>query len=511
MGRSLTSAFLSIFSARIVTTVVTLVTLPIIVRVLGPDSYGDYAFLMSVFAIVMTFVSSGVTEGVQKYVGEDRDEGWREHVVGFYLRLAVALAVLGALGAAAFALFGPVERFLDSRFRTYFLLLGGFIFAAQLRSFVRRALMGMELEKYTEPLRVAYAVSWVSIGLLLATAGWGVAGLLAGNIVACLAIAVVGGAILARQLSLRKTLSWTPPSFPRDELLWFNALNIVLVLLMKSLYNVDVVMLRTLGGSEMTGYYKSALVIAEYLWFVPVSLQTVLLHSTSSLWAEDRRERIESLTARITRYALLLTCLLALGIAALAGRFVPIYYGPEFAEAVTPLRLLLPGVVAFAVVHPMYAVSQANGNLKPLVAATGGSALLNVALNAALIPRYGMVGAAVATGIGYGSMLAFHVRSARHLGFDPLADVRAGRVAITVAVAAVPIFGATRLLDGDLIALAVVPPLGFAVYAWTAVATGAITADELSDLAGTLPVAVPASVRSFASSLVPHAGDGGRE
>ncbi|USZ67932.1 polysaccharide biosynthesis C-terminal domain-containing protein [Halorussus salilacus] len=510
MGRSLTSAFLSIFSARIATTAVTLVTLPIIVRVLGPDSYGDYAFLLSVFAIVMTFVSSGVTEGVQKYVGEDREAAWREHVVGFYLRLAVALAVVGALGTAAFALFGPVERLLDARFRTYFLLLGAFMFAAQLRSFVRRSLMGMELERYTEPLRVAYAISWVTIGLLLATAGWGVAGLLVGNIVACLAIAAVGGVLLARRLSIRETLSATPRSFPRDELLWFNALNIVLVLLMKSLYNVDVVMLRTLGGSEMTGHYKSALVIAEYLWFVPVSLQTVLLHSTSGLWAEDRRDRIEALTARITRYTLLLTCLLALGIAALAGRFVPLYYGPAFAEAVTPLRVLLPGVVAFAVVHPMYAVSQANGNLKPLVAATAGSALLNVALNAALIPAYGMVGAAVATGIGYGSMLAFHVRSARHLGFDPLADLRAGRVALTAGVAAVPVFGATLLLD-DLLALAVVPPLGFAVYAWTAVATGAITADELADLAGALPVSVPASVRSFASSLVPHAGEGGRE
>lgn len=511
MGRSLTQAFVSIFSARIVTSVVAIASLPIIVRVLGPEGYGDYAFLMSVFAIVMTFVSSGVTEGVQKYVGEDRDGAWRENVVGLYFRWAVGLAVVGALGVAGFARFGPVERLLDSQFRTYFLLLAGFIFAAQMRSFVRRALMGMELEKYTEPLRVLYSVSWVTLGLLLATAGWGVAGILMGNIVACLGITVIGGVLIARQLSVRDALTGTPSSFPRRELLWFNVLNIVLVLLMKSLYNVDVVMLRTLGGSAMTGYYKSALAIAEYLWFVPISLQTLLLHSTSNLWVEERHDRIEELTSRLTRYTVLLTALLALGIAALAGRFVPIYYGAEFSEAITPLRILLPGALAFAIVHPMYAVSQANGNLKPLVAATGLSAVLNVALNAALIPLYGMVGAAVATGIGYGSMLAFHVWCARSLGFDPLADVRAGRIALTVAVAAIPIFGLTVLLESDLLALAVVPPLGFAAYAWAAVVTGAIDTDELDDIAGALPVPVPASVRSVAAALVPQVEKGSRE
>ena len=509
MGRSLSKAFLSIFSARMVTSAVAIVTLPLVVRILGPGGYGDYAFLISTFDMLMIFVSSGVTEGTQKFVGENRDGQWRERVVGFYGRLAVSLAVLGALGVAAFARFGPVEKWLGPEFRTYFYLLAAFVVAAQFRAYVRRVLLGMNLERYSEPLRVVNSVGWVAVGLALAQFGWGVEGFVLGHVVAGATVAVVGGALVARELSLRDVFSPLPSSFPRRELLSFNVMNIMLVLLVMSLYHVDVVMLRTLVGDEATGYYKSALAVAEYLWFVPLSLQSVLLHSTSDLWADGRRERIEEISARTTRYSLLLTVLLALGIGALAGRFVPLYYGPEFRGAITPLRVLLPGAVAFAVVRPVYTIAQANGNLKPLVAATGMSALLNLVLNALLIPRFQMVGAAVATGVGYGSMLAFHVASARRLGFDPLNDLRLGRVALTAAVAAVPIFGANALIDRPLLALAVVPPLGFLVYVAAAVRTGAIDAAELSELGTALPIPVPAAVTSFAADVSPGEERGG--
>ena len=486
-----------------VTSVVTIVSLPIIVRILGPGGYGDYAFLISVFNVMVIFVSSGVAEGLQKYVGEDRNGAWLENVVGFYGRLALGLGTVGTLCVAAFARFGPVESLLGPEFRLYFYLLAALIFAAQMRMVTRRTLVGMGLERFSEPLRILNTVTWIVLGTSLAYVGFGVAGLVVGQIASNGVVALLGGVLVARQVSLPDVLDAVPDSFPRREIFSFNVLNTVLVVLVMSLYHVDIVMLRTLVGDEPTGYYRAALAVAEYLWFVPLSLQTLLLHSTSDLWTDERYERIEALSARSTRYTLLLSVLLALGIGALASQFVPIYYGQDFVAVVTPLQLLLPGAVAFAVARPVYTIAQANGNLKPLVAATGLSALLNLVLNALLIPRYQMVGAAIATGVGYGSMLVFHVASARRLGFDPLVDLRLGRVAATGLVAAVPIFGVARYLSSDLLALAVVPPLGFFVFVGAAVRTRAIDADELAEIEAALPVPIPASVRTIATSVVP--------
>jgi len=52
--------------------------------------------LLSIFAIYMIFVSSGITDGVRKFLAEDRAvANWSVHVVGFYFRLAILLAGLG--------------------------------------------------------------------------------------------------------------------------------------------------------------------------------------------------------------------------------------------------------------------------------------------------------------------------------------------------------------------------------------------------------------------------------
>jgi len=139
-----------------------------------------------------------------------------------------------------------------------------------------------------------------------------------------------------------------------------------------SLFHVDIVMLRLLGDSAQTGYYKAALALAEYMWLVPISLQTLLLHSTSNLWSNDRHEAISNLATRVTRYAFLLTALLAIGVYTLADRFVPFYYGQEFVVLLEPLTLLLPGALGFALARPLYGINQANGDLSPLIVATGG-------------------------------------------------------------------------------------------------------------------------------------------
>ena len=180
--------------------------------------------------------------------------------------------------------------------------------------------------------------------------------------------------------------------------------------------------------------------------------------------------------------------LLVLGLGALADAFVSIYYGASFAPTVTPLLLLLPGTFGFALARPLMAIGQANGSLRTLIAATGSAAVINVVLNLLLIPTYGMSGAAVATSVGYGSMLLFHLAGARVIGYDPLADLRLGRVIASGALAGVVIVGLATAIGSDLVSLVVVPPVGLAVYAAASIGTGAIGTAELRTILRQLPL-----------------------
>lgn len=480
--------FLSLVGSKILATLIAFVSTPIIVRLLGPGGYGDYAVLLSIFSLYMIPISSAVTEGVQKFVAENRQvPNWREQVIRFYLLTAFVLVAIGVLVLFVFTRLGFAERTFGDRFTLYFYLLVGFVFVSQFRAISVHTVLGLGLEHISGPLTVLKKFVTVALGVALVVGGHGVAGMLTAHIAANALIVVIATGVVARRISPRSVLT-RADSLPSRELLSFNILNVVLVLLVMSLFHIDIVMLQMIKGSETTGYYKAALALAEYLWIVPIVLQTLLLHSSSSLWSDGKHERITEVAGRITRYTTLLVLLLAVGLGTLADRFVPLYYGEAFSVATTPLLLLLPGAIGFAVARPLQGICQGSGRLRVLILATGIAATLNLVLNATLIPVYGMNGAAVATSVGYGSMFLLLVWSARQIGYDPLVDFRPGRIVATIATSGALIVSTNSVIENDLIAFAMVPTVGLVFFTIAAVLTRALDPEEITEILHQLPL-----------------------
>lgn len=502
MRRTIMSAILAIAGGKLLVTVVMFVSIPILVRLLGADGYGMYATLMAVFSLLMILVSSGINAGSRKYLSEDRDQPyWKDNVFGYYCRLAAVFAIVAAGLLIGIAEIGLIDRTLGERYAPYFYLLGVLTVAAQFRDYLRRSLMGLKLEHVSEPIEVGHKIVFAVMAISFVYVGFGVAGVLAAHIIASLLVAAVALAVLTRHVSISHAMRPTPADFPRSQLLSFNHLAILYVFLLTSLYHVDILMLEYFTTSATVGYYKAALVIVEFLWFVPRSVQSVMIQSTANLWLEEEIERINSLASKTTRYTLLITVLLAIGLAALAPTFVPIYYGAEFSPSVLPILLLLPGTVGFGLARPIMAISMAKGDMKILIAATGTAAIINFGLNLLLIPPFGMAGAAVATSVGYGSLPVFHVIGAYVIGYRPLSDLRFGRVVATALIAGVVIGSVAALLGTSAIALVIVPVIGGFVFGISAIATGAVTTDEIIQLLRKLPSPIGATAVRFVKHL----------
>ena len=94
------------------------------------------------------------------------------------------------------------------------------------------------------------------------------------------------------------------------------------------------------------------------------------------------------------------------GVAVVVGAAAPwvilLLFGEDFDPAAKPLALLLPGVVAYAPVTVLvvYLVRHSRPHLSLVVSIA--AAVVTAALALALIPRYGVEGAAVASAVGYG-------------------------------------------------------------------------------------------------------------
>lgn len=487
MKRRLLRGFVAILGGNVASKLLMVLFVPILVRFVGSDGYGDYAFVTSSMWMLLIVANAGIFTSIRKFLPEDRDRpDWADQVFGFYVRwAALLLAVVLALVLAGLAT-GAVARWFGDRFTTYFLVMCGMLVATQFHSVTRSALMAFGREPASETLRALQKALFVGFAVVALLVGLDVTGVLVSVAASAALVAVAGAVLLASDVSYRSILERPPSGFPRRELLAYNGLTVLLIGATYSLYHVDIVLLQTFYGSTETGLYRASLRVSEFLWFVPIVIGTVFIHSLSELWSRGRADLVEEIAARSTRYTVVITLLFAIGIATLAEPFVRLYFGRDFLPAVGPLLVLLPGAFGFAVARQLFSVGQAKGTLRILILATGTAATLNLVLNLALIPPYGMWGAATATSISYGSMAVLHVRAARSIGFDPLADIRAGPTIVTAGIAAPIILAAGHLVDG-LLALLVVPPFGFVVYASLALKTGAVESAEVIDLVGPLP------------------------
>ncbi|MFC7008852.1 lipopolysaccharide biosynthesis protein [Halalkalicoccus salilacus] len=215
MRRTLVTAFISIAGSNVAVAMLGAVMTPILVRILGPEGYGTYATVMSVFALLMIVVSSGVDSGTRKYLAENRDDpDWHDNVFGYYFRIATVLALAASALLLVAAQVGIIDATLGEEYAVFFFLLSIVTIMAQFRAYTHRSLLGLKLEPISEPLFVAQKVFFFIFAISLAYLGYGVTGVLLGHIIADALTASIGFAFLSRHISLSAVLERTPEEFP---------------------------------------------------------------------------------------------------------------------------------------------------------------------------------------------------------------------------------------------------------------------------------------------------------
>jgi O-antigen/teichoic acid export membrane protein len=123
-----------------------------------------------------------------------------------------------------------------------------------------------------------------------------------------------------------------------------------------------------------------------------------------------------AVTARLIRETLIAGGLLAILAAILAPFLVPLVYGPAFADAVGPLLILLPGIVALSIGRIAMADLLRRNLLEQTAAISITVMVINVVLNLLLIPGLGAIGAATASLVSYTIHAVLAVTADRQAG-----------------------------------------------------------------------------------------------
>ena len=143
-------------------------------------------------------------------------------------------------------------------------------------------------------------------------------------------------------------------------------------------------------GSRALGVYSVAVALSEVVSRISREIGNTLLPE----FASGRLGR--GAGPRVVRKTFLVAALAGLTTAALSGPLVVGLFGRPFSGAVWPLRLLLIGTIVASTIEVTWPHTSARGKPAAGIWYFGAAAVLDVALNVALLPRWGILGASVA-------------------------------------------------------------------------------------------------------------------
>ncbi|MDD2233823.1 MAG: flippase [Desulfitobacteriaceae bacterium] len=167
-------------------------------------------------------------------------------------------------------------------------------------------------------------------------------------------------------------------------------------------YRLDIFIVSYFLPIGQVGIYGIAVVMAETLWGISGSIATIVFPIISS--AQDKKE-MHIFTNQVTRisFTLIVCCSLILVLLnrSLITPFIELWFGSGFTTAAVALVLLLPGVSIFSISNILANYLAGVGLVVKNIYSSIVSAIITVAFDIILIPRFGINGAAIASSLSY--------------------------------------------------------------------------------------------------------------
>lgn len=382
---------------QILSRVASVLLLPIYTYYLRPADYGTIAILDLTGSILGVLIGGGIVAAAGRYHFDTDDPQAQATVWGTSLALVVAAATL--LVVPAFALRGPLAMIAlgaeEPAGARYFALALPTVWLAAVSEVPDRYLRIQKRSTMTVVISMGGLFLNIALNVyFLAVAGWGVAGVLMGNLITNVATAAVRLAIMARTC-------WPAHYDPAlARMLWrFGWPMVATALLAMSMHQADRYLLRLFVDLNQIGVYSLAYTIGQ-------GLNGLLLTPFAAIWGVvmyeiARQPDAKAVFARVFEYFVYVLLLILFGVSLFIHPIIRLVAAPEYAAAAELVPIVCLGFVFFSVhAHfsvPAYLAKQSVS----LIVVYAAAAVANIVFNILLVPPFGLAGAAWASVAGY--------------------------------------------------------------------------------------------------------------
>ena len=407
-----------LFVGKLLTIGVHFATQILIVRYLSPTEYGAFAYALSFVVLGQAIATFGLDRAVTRFVPiyEERNEhekalGTLVFVTTVVLSLGVALLVL-TIGLRGAVLGSLVESHLAVSLLVILMIL------APLQA-VDSLLMGM-LAVYSRPRAIFFRKYLLEPGLrlivvlLLIGFGGGARALAVGYVAAGAIGAIAYTAILVRLLRRSELLSRVrirAMRMPVREVLAFTIPVLTSDLVYLVMNTSDVILLGRYGTVADVGALRVIQPAARLNQVVFTSFALLFTPVAARAFARSDRRGMNELYWSTALWIAVLTFPVFVVTTSLATPLTTFLYGSEYTASGTYLTLLGAAYYVNAAMGFNGLTLKVFGRLRYVVLINVAAAVGNLAINLALIPRYGALGAAIGT-----TVTLFVFNAMKHLG-----------------------------------------------------------------------------------------------
>jgi O-antigen/teichoic acid export membrane protein len=439
-----------LFSGSVLNAIIQFAAIVGFTQALGAGAVGSFFIYQAVIGMLGIPVDLGTSRASEKRLSANEPPG---EVISTVVLLKAALTVPWIV--ALFLATPYVEQYVGIPGIVPLVVVG--LVASQAERLALRLLAGQLRVAQNALLQVLGQLVWVGGGFVLIDAGWGATAIIA-SLVLGYATTILGALV-----RLDLAVGWPRLSRARDLM---NFGRYVFIGDVGSyIYQwMDVAVLRLFVPLPLIGAYEIAWRVASISTLLTQAIRASLFPQISAWYSEDRLDKIESAFFTWMQVPLYLTIPAFAGAVVLGEDVLGTLFGPQVTVAYPVLVIfMLESIlrsVQLVVGPSLFAMDQ------PQLGYRGSAAAIvtNLTLNFALIPVFGLIGAAVATTLGAAVAAAVAIWYVSDFVTLRVPWSRVGWSALSATVMAGIVFGIRTLLPPGALRLAVGVGAGAAIY-----------------------------------------------
>jgi O-antigen/teichoic acid export membrane protein len=374
------------------------ILLAILTQNLVQEDYGTFTLAQSILNVTLTFVLFGTPKALARFVpfynavgDHGKTKTLIRSVFTIVLSVSVVVSIALILGAPYVArLFVSPSR-LSSSLRIIFLCIP-FLSIIHLVSFT---FIGFKELKYRTYLRqITWPVLQIFLAILFFSIGYGLQGWLNMYVIAALGTGVLAIWFFWKRIVLQLRQVPSEPLSLGEVFSYSWPLSINMMVLTFA-GQIDMIVLGVFRPTEEVGIFRNYLLLLVVLAVIRSSLGLIYKPIISEMISRDRIGELRQVYTRLSKWMFLANTLGFCFISLFGPRVIAILFGESYVVTPLAIPILAVGTFVNSGTGPTGMTLESFGNTKFVMLNSVVLSLTNLVLDFLLIPRYGVLGAAI--------------------------------------------------------------------------------------------------------------------